>query len=86
MAIEETVTEVLDEAIQALTVLDLNKLERLEERVASLAASSDAYRGDGLNTILSKKRLLAMILQNCRSNLNALNRLHGRNTRDQWAH
>jgi hypothetical protein len=46
MAIEETVTEVLDEAIQALTVLDLNKLKRLEERVASLAASSDACRGD----------------------------------------
>jgi hypothetical protein len=86
MAIEQAVTEVLDEAIQALTVLDLDKLERLEERVASLVASNDVCRSDGLNTILAKKRLLAMILQNCRSNLNVLNRLHGRNTRDQWAH
>lgn len=86
MAIEQAVTEVLDEAIQALTVLDLNKLERLEERIASLAASSEACRGAGLNGILAKRRLLAMILENCRSNLNALNRLHGRNTRDQWAH
>jgi hypothetical protein len=86
MAIEQAVTEVLDEAIQALTVLDLNKLERLEERIASLAASREACRGAGLNGILAKRRLLAMILENCRSNLNALNRLHGRNTRDQWAH
>lgn len=92
MAIEQTVTEVLDEAIQALTVLDLNKLERLEERVTSLVESSDGCRiggineGDGISAILAKKRLLAMILQNCRSNLDALNRLHSRNTGGLWAH
>lgn len=86
MPIEQAVTEVLDEAIQALTILDLNKLESLEERIAALAASSNAGRSDNIDAILAKKRLLALILQNCRSNLNALNRLHGRNTRDQWAH
>lgn len=86
MQIEQSVTEVLDEAIHALTVLDLNKLERLEERVAALSRSNTACRSEDAGAILEKKRLLAMILQNCRSNLDALNRLHGRNTRGQWAH
>lgn len=84
MQIEQGITEVLDDAIQALAALDLNKLERLEERVAALSGASS----EGLNreAILEKKRLLAMLLQNCRSNLDVLNRLHGRNAGDQWAH
>jgi hypothetical protein len=85
MQIEQTVTEVLDEAIQALTALDLTKLKSLEERIATLAGSS-RVSSENIGKILEKKRLLALILQNCRSNLNALDRLHGRNTRDQWAH
>jgi primosomal protein N'' len=86
MQIEQAVTEVLNEAIQALTALDLNKLESLEQRIAALAGSSDLSASENLNTIQAKKRLLELILQNCRSNLNALDRLHGRNTRNQWAH
>lgn len=86
MQIEQSVTAVLDEAIQALTVLDLDKLKHLEEQVTVLA-NSGSVGLNGLNdTVLSKKRLLAMLLQNCRSNLDALNRLHSRNTGDQWAH
>lgn len=79
----QTITEVLDEAIRALTVLDLNKLEHLEQRIAEITAVD---RSNNPDTITAKKHLFAMILQNCRSNLNALHRLHGRNTGDQWAH
>lgn len=82
----QTVTEVLDEAIRLLPLLDLNKLERLEGRIDEIAASATADRSVNLGTVLAKKRLLALILQNCRSNLNALHRLHGRNTGDQWVH
>ena len=85
MQIEQTVTEVLDEAIRALTTLDLHKLESLEQRIAVLAASSSVSQSSNIGKIMAKKRLLALILQNCKSNLNALDRLHGRNTRDQWA-
>lgn len=86
MQIEQSVTAVLDEAIQALTVLDLDKLQHLEEQVTVLANSGSVGLNGLTETILSKKRLLAMLLQNCRSNLDALNRLHSRNTGDQWAH
>lgn len=83
MQIEQAVTEVLDEAIYALAALDLNKLKNLEERITALAASGDECRSE---KVLGKKRLLGLILQNCKSNLDALDRLHGGNTRDQWVH
>lgn len=83
MQIEQAVTEVLHEAIQALTALDLNKLERLEERITALAASSGENTSD---RTLAKKRLLGLILQNCKSNLSALDRLRDGDTRDQWVH
>lgn len=81
MPIEQSVTEVLDEAIQSLIALDLSRLERLEERVAALTSS-----GGASEAIFAKKRLLKMLLQNCRSNLDALNRLHSGHTGEQWAH
>jgi hypothetical protein len=80
----QTITEVLDEAIRALTLLDLNKLEHLERRIDEIAAVANPSGNPG--TILDKKHLFAMILENCRSNLNALHRLHRSNTGDQWAH
>ena len=86
MSSAQTITEVLDEAIRALTLLDLNKLEHLEHRVDEITAAASVNPNDNLGTILAKKHLFAMILQNCRANLNALHRLHGSNTGDQWAH
>ena len=74
---EKTLTELLDEAIWALAALDLQKLESLEERVEALADS---------NKVLAKKRLLGLIVQNCKSNLDALDRLRNGDTRDRWVH
>ena len=85
MAIDQVVADVLDETIEALTLLDFERLQALEKRISVFADSEGQCSGD-LNLILAKKRLLELILQNCEGNLKALNRLHGRNMRDQWAH
>jgi vacuolar-type H+-ATPase subunit H len=86
MTIHQEVTEIVDETIQALTHLDLDRLQSLERRMAALAKSDLASGRENLETILAKKRLLGFVLQNCESNLDALKRLHRRNARDQWAH
>jgi hypothetical protein len=86
MAIDQAVGEVLDQTIQALTLLDLNKLQTLERRISAMAESNVEWNRDSFSSLLAKKRLLELVLQNCKSNLDALNRLHGRNMRDQWEH
>jgi hypothetical protein len=86
MAIDREVVDVLDETIQALTLLDLDRLQNLEKRMAALAESSVPCDSDQASSILAKNRLLGVLLQNCALNLDALSRLHGRNMRDQWAH
>lgn len=83
MQIEWAVTEVLHEAIQALGALDLNKLERLEERFIALA---DFSEGRSAKVFAEKKRLLGLIVQNCKSNLDALDRLRNGDMRDRWVH
>jgi hypothetical protein len=86
MAIDQAVGEVLDQTIQALTLLDLNKLQTLERRISAMAESNLKWNRESFPSLLAKKRLLELVLQNCKSNLDALNRLHGRNMRDQWEH
>jgi hypothetical protein len=86
MAPDQAVADVLDETIQALTLLDFNKLEALEKRISAFVWSGAKCNENSLDLILAKKRLLELILQNCEANLNTLSRLHGRNTRDPWAH
>ena len=86
MGIDQVVADVLDETIQALTLLDFNKLEVLERRISAFADSGARCSRDSLDLIMAKKRVLELVLQNCDVNLKALDRLHGRNTRDQWAH
>jgi hypothetical protein len=86
MAIDQAVGEVLDQTIQALTLLDLNKLQTLERRISAMAESNVEWNGDSFPSLLAKKRLLELVLQNSKSNLDALNRLHGRNMREQWEH
>ena len=86
MEIDQAVADVLDETIQALTLLDFKKLQALEERITAFAGTGAKCSGDRVDSIMAKKRLLELVLQNCETNLKALNRLHGRNTRDQWAH
>jgi len=85
MAIDQAVADVLDETIQALTLLDFKRLQALEARISAFADAGAECSGDSLDLILAKKRLLELVLQNCETNLKALNRLHGRNMRDQWA-
>jgi len=77
--------EILDETVKALSDLDSGALQALEERIAVLATSSEGYERDVAGLILSKKRLLEIVLQNCQVNLDALTRLHARNMRNQWA-
>ena len=89
MAIDQAVADVLDETIQALTLLDSCRRSvvafgevDLHPRTLGIFAAAE----DSIDLILAKKRLLKLILQNFEANLKALNRLHGRNTSDQWAH
>jgi hypothetical protein len=86
MASDQAAADTLNEAIRAIAMLDLNRFKTLEEKISAMAQYSIARGKGGINTILAKKHLLDFILQNCESNLDILNRLHGRNTRDQWAH
>lgn len=83
---EQSITEILDEAILALTALDLNKLEELETRVTSMASTENLCSSADYRRASEKKRLLGMLLENCKSNLDALSRLHSRNARGEWAH
>ena len=85
MAIEQTVVDIIDETINALKTLDLNRLTP-KERISALARYSIVCSKGSLRSILAKKHLLELILQNCESNLATLHRLNGRNARDQWVH
>jgi hypothetical protein len=86
MANDQAAADILEETIRAITMLDLNQLKTLEEKISVMAQYSITCGKGGINTILAKKHLLDLILQNCESNLDILNRLHGRNTREQWVH
>jgi hypothetical protein len=86
MAIEQTVVDVIDETINALNIMDLNRLSTPEDRISALAKYSIVCSKGSLSSILVKKHLLELILQNCESNLATLHRLHGRNARNQWVH
>jgi hypothetical protein len=86
MAIDQAVGDVIDQTIQAFTLLDLNELQALERRISAMAESNVTWNGEIHPSLFAKKRLLELILQNYKSNLDALSRLHRRNMRDQWAH
>ncbi len=51
MTIDQAVADVLDETIQALTLLDLNSLQALEKRISELTRSSAVCRRDSINSI-----------------------------------
>lgn len=84
--VDQAVYIILDETIQALALLDLSRLQTIEKEVRALAKSDEGISQQNINLILTKKRLLELILQHCESNLDALTRLHTKNTREQWAH
>jgi len=84
MAIARTLTDILDETVKALINLDSVELHALEQRIVGLAESHQRDVSD-IGLALSKKSELEIVLQNCHANLDALTRLHTRNTRNQWA-
>jgi primosomal protein N'' len=85
MTINQALADILDETVKALSDLDSHSLQALEQRIVALAESSERYERDDAGLILSKERLLEIVLQNCQVNLDALTRLHARNMRNQWA-
>lgn len=85
MTIDQALAEILDETVKALRDLDLRSLKVLEQRIAALAKSGERYDRDDVGLVLTKKRLLEIVLQNFQVNLDALTRLHARNMRKQWA-
>jgi hypothetical protein len=85
MTTYQAVVDVLDETLEALTSLDVDKLEELEGRVEVLAESEVVCGEFSADAILAKKRVLELVLRNCEENLRALHRLHIRNMGSQWA-
>jgi hypothetical protein len=85
MAIDQGLANILDEAIMALSDFNLAKLLALEQRIAAVSQGNVEYERDGIGLILSKKRQLEILLQNCQTNLDVLTHLHVRNLRNQWA-
>jgi hypothetical protein len=80
----QAVADVLDETIKALVSLDLESLQLQAKRVSVLAQSNLIADEAGVASVLEKKRVLELVLHGSASNLNALNRLYRRNTRDSW--
>jgi hypothetical protein len=85
MAIDRTLVDILEETANALSTFDFGKLNALEQRIVLLAESNTKFAIDGIDVSLQRKRQLEIILKNCQINLDALNRLHARNMRNQWA-
>jgi septum formation topological specificity factor MinE len=85
MTIDQTLAEVLDETIKALTSLDPAKLQALEQRIVSLAKSNVKCDRDHIRLVLLKKNQIEIIRQSFQVSLDALTRLHARNMRNQWA-
>ena len=84
MANVQSLADILDETVTALNNLDSAKLRALEQRIVVLAESNVRYDKDYIGLLMSKKRLLEIVLQNYQANLDALIRLHVRNLRNQW--
>jgi hypothetical protein len=83
---DEAVCRVLDETIHALTIFDLNELQRIEAQIATMVKFDPVYVPEPSSPVWKKRRLLEVVLHSCEANLNALHRLHERNARDQWPH
>jgi hypothetical protein len=85
MATYRALADILDETFVALSSFDCDKLQALEQRIVLLSESNARFEADEIKSVLLKKRRLEIILKNCQINLDALSRLHVRNTRNQWA-
>lgn len=84
MATCQAVADVLDETIKALVLLDLETLQILQERAKALAESNLVIDSIGINSVLARKQMLELVLHGSASNLNALNRLYGKDPGGPW--
>ncbi|GGG73828.1 hypothetical protein [Edaphobacter dinghuensis] len=84
MGIKQALCNALDETVHALAILDLDTLQAIERQMTTLAQTEPVADGLDIDSILAKKRVLELVLYHSESNLNALRRLYGRNTRDLW--
>ena len=84
MATGEAVADLIGETITALARLDVVSLQALEERAVMLAQSNLIADATCMDLIRAKRRVLEVVLGHSESNLNALNRLYGRDTRGRW--
>jgi len=85
MATNGALADILDKTVFALRDLDSDALDALKQQIVTLEASNEKFEPDDAGLILSKRRLLEIVLQNCQVNLDALTCLHARNMRNQWA-
>ena len=85
MAIDQTLVDILDKTVEALSKLDFEKLAALEQRIVLFAEANANFGIENIEPVRSKKRQLEILLKNCQINLNTLSRLHARNMRNQWA-
>ena len=84
MVTYQAIADMLDETLEALVSLDMDRLMLLEERMEVLTQSNVVWAESSTGSIPAKRRVLELVLRNSEENLNALNRLHSRNMGSQW--
>jgi hypothetical protein len=84
MAPNQAIADMLDETLEALVRLDMDRLVLLEERMEVLTQSNVIFGESSIGSIVAKRRVLELVLRNSEENLNTLNRLHSRNMGSQW--
>ena len=84
MTTGQAVANLLGETVAALALFDMASLQTLEERAVLLAQSNLVADVASMDLIQSKRRVLEVVLGHSESNLNAVNRLYGRDTRAPW--
>ncbi len=83
MTITRELEATLRETITALSVLDSERLQSLEERMALLLKSDSIP--EPVTSLLEAKNTLERLLKQTENNLSLLYRLHGGNGTDSWA-
>ncbi len=81
----ERLAGVLEDAVEGLTALDAERLERLERELSaevshgdSLFAERDARKGDALRAVMATHRLLGSLLESTAVNLSVLDGIRRR--------
>lgn len=83
MTITQEVESTLRETIVALSVLDSERLQSLEERMILLRKSGSI--AEPMTSLFEAKNTLKRLLEQTENNLFILYRLHGGNGTDSWA-